>query len=177
MIIRKIGASEANSDQNTSEAQNASVNISRNSIRRVFISDFFINDNQNANLTQKGLCPEAEKIDDFLLLHKKAQKFYLINVAVLLVIIISYLYLIVYNFFGDFYNLINIIQDGKKDFLIFVIILFLFLNILIFKDWNNLLSSAIYLIFYGTIKITCQLVIIFLIRRVKMALSKANLLK
>lgn len=107
-IIRKIADSSDKSDQN------ASVNTSQNNIRKVLISDFFVNENHKANLNEKGLCPEAEKIEGFLLLHKKAQRLHLVNVAVLLFIISSYLYLIVYNFFGDVYNLINIIQDGNK---------------------------------------------------------------
>lgn len=111
MIIRKITRSKAVSEQNADEDQ--TVNISKNSIRKVLITDFFINDDQKANLAEKALCPEAEKIDDFLLLHKKTKRLYLINYAVLFVIIMSYLYLIVYNFLGDIYNLINIIQDGK----------------------------------------------------------------
>ncbi len=126
-IIKKITAQSDNScqngDESKGEVQNAFLYPSSfnsndyDNLGKVNVSDFFVNEFHKENFAEKALSPlPTEKIKALLLMGKKAQRLLLINVAVLLVIIISYLYLIVYNFFGDVYNLINIIQNGIHTF-------------------------------------------------------------
>jgi len=109
MIIRNLESL----DSKIMITNNTTANLSNIKSRRALISEFLFNYSTKDYSFEKGLCNNKDKISNFLVLHKKTQRLIYLNLGVLMIIIISYFYLI-FKFVCDFYNLINIIQDGNR---------------------------------------------------------------
>lgn len=107
LIIRQLRHNNSNSENlNTSN-----LSIKMNNIKRVLISDIiFKRDTDSVSIP-----PSANnKIDGFLRFYKTFKYLFILNLSVFLLITTNYFYLVINKFMLDFFNFINVFQDGKN---------------------------------------------------------------